>query len=62
MRYNGEYQPIFIEKYQEALVRIVAITNYEQIVDYKDFCTTLTIPKYLLEVMREKNKVPVDSE
>lgn len=25
---------------------------------YDDFCKTLTLPKYLLDIMREKNRVP----
>ena len=25
---------------------------------YDDFCKTLTLPKYLLDIMREKNKAP----
>lgn len=61
MRYNGDYQPIFVEKYQEALVSPLDLFC-NQIVDYANFCTTLTIPKYLMEVMRDKNKVPVDYE
>ena len=24
---------------------------------YDDFCKTLTLPKYLLDIMREKNRV-----
>ena len=26
---------------------------------YDDFCKTLSIPKYLLDIMREKIKVPI---
>lgn len=48
MRYNGQYLPIFIEHYVESII-----------VPYKEFCKTLTIPKYLLEVMRDKNKLAV---